>query len=90
AAPAQAAPAANGSGAGIAFIHDEDVEKCTNCKTCYQQVSEIFEKTVIMVDGAAKEVAHTIPGALEKVAVTPDLKSRVARVAANCDAEIIR
>ncbi|KAA5602055.1 2-oxoacid:acceptor oxidoreductase family protein [Blastochloris sulfoviridis] len=90
-AAAAAAPAgANGSGAGVPFIHDEDVEKCTNCKTCYQQVSEIFEKTVIMVDGAAKEVAHTIPGALEKVSVTPDLKSRVARVAANCDAEIIR
>jgi pyruvate-ferredoxin/flavodoxin oxidoreductase len=91
AAPAAAAPAAsNGSGAGLPFIHEEDVSKCTNCKTCYQQVSEIFEKTVIVADGGPKEVAHTIPGALEKVTITTDLKTRVARVAANCDAEIIR
>ncbi len=28
----------NGSGADIPFIADEDVAKCTNCKTCYQEL----------------------------------------------------
>jgi pyruvate-ferredoxin/flavodoxin oxidoreductase len=64
--------------------------KCTNCKTCYQDLSELFEKTRIVVDGQAKEVGRLIPGALDHVTVTPDLLSRIARVAANCDAEIIR
>ncbi len=45
---------------------------------------------MIVVDGVSKEVAHTIPGVLEKVKITPELKARVAKVAANCDAEIIR
>ena len=87
---AAAAPAANGNGAALPYLRDEDVPKCTNCKTCYQQVPELFEKTIVVADGATKELARTIPGALEKVTITPDLKSRVARVAANCDAEIIR
>ncbi len=39
--------------------------KCTNCKTCYQEIPELFEKTRIVVDGAAKEVGHLIPGALD-------------------------
>ena len=50
----------------------------------------MFEKTLIVVDGVSKEVAHTIPGALDKVKVTPELKARLAKVVANCDAEIIR
>ncbi len=93
AAPAAASAApekANGSAVDLQYIHDEDISKCTNCKTCYQQVSEVFEKTMVMVDGEAKEVAHTIPGVLAKLKITPDLKARVAKVAANCDAEIIR
>jgi len=92
AAPAPAAApakAANG-GAGVPFLRDEDVPKCTNCKTCYQQVSEVFELTKIVVNGAPKDVAHTIPGVLDKLKITPELKARLARVAANCDAEIIR
>ncbi|EJW09392.1 Putative oxidoreductase, Fe-S subunit [Rhodovulum sp. PH10] len=93
AAPAAAAPAAasaNGNAAGVPTLHEEDIEKCTNCKTCYQSAAELFEKTKIVVNGVPKEVAHAIPGALETVQMTPDLKSRLARVAANCDAEIIR
>jgi pyruvate-ferredoxin/flavodoxin oxidoreductase len=31
-----------------------------------------------------------IPGALERVTATPELKARIKKVAANCDAEIIR
>ena len=68
---------------------EADLTKCTNCKTCYQDMSELFEKTRIVVDGTAKEVAHLIPGALDHLKVTPEMKSKVARVAANCDAEII-
>jgi pyruvate-ferredoxin/flavodoxin oxidoreductase len=92
AAPPAAAPAkaANGSAVDLPYIHDDDVSKCTNCKTCYQQVAEVFEKTIIMADGESKEVAHTIPGVLAKLKITPELKARVAKVAANCDAEIIR
>ena len=85
------APAkADGGGAGVPFLRDEDMAKCTNCKTCYQQVSEVFEKTRIVVDGVSKEVAHTIPGVLDKLQITPELKTRLAHVAANCDAEIVR
>jgi pyruvate-ferredoxin/flavodoxin oxidoreductase len=90
AAAAPAAAAAKANGAAVPYIHDEDVASCTNCKTCYQQVPELFEKTKIVVDGAPKEVAHTIPGVLDTLQVTPELKARVARAAANCDAEIIR
>jgi pyruvate-ferredoxin/flavodoxin oxidoreductase len=92
AAPTAAAQA-NGSrpvSAGLPTISEEDMAKCTNCKTCYQDLGEIFEKTRIVVDGTAKEVGRVIPGALERVAVTPDLIGRATRVAANCDAEIIR
>ena len=68
----------------------DDPAACTNCKTCYQDLSELFEKTRIVVDGVSKEVAHLIPGAIERVTVTPELKNRIKKVAANCDAEIIR
>jgi pyruvate-ferredoxin/flavodoxin oxidoreductase len=83
------APAGDAAG-GLMTIHDEDVAKCVNCKTCYQQVSELFEKTTIVEDGVVKEVARVIPGALAKVKITPELIARVARVAANCDSEIIK
>ena len=64
--------------------------KCTNCKTCYQDVSELFEKTKIVVDGQPKEVSRVIPGALDKVEITPELIQKCSRVADDCDAEIIR
>jgi len=86
AAPAAAA-ATNGSAA--ITLAEEDMTKCNNCKTCYQDMSELFEKTKIIVDGATKEVGHMIPGALARTTITPELKSKAARVAANCDAEII-
>ncbi len=78
------------AGSGLMLLREEDVPKCVNCKTCYQQVPELFEKTTIIVDGVATEVAHMIPGALERIKVTPELIKRVADVAANCDSEIIR
>ncbi|MGO9768529.1 MAG: hypothetical protein ACLPSW_03030, partial [Roseiarcus sp.] len=83
------APAAAASGAALVTLAEEDLVKCNNCKTCYQDMSELFEKTRIVVDGVTKEVGHLIPGALERVKITPELRARAARVAANCDAEII-
>ncbi|MDR0577726.1 MAG: 2-oxoacid:acceptor oxidoreductase family protein [Candidatus Accumulibacter sp.] len=86
AAPAAVADAA----AADALVTIEDSTRCTNCKTCYQDVPELFEKTRIVVGGESREAARLIPGILEKVAATPELKARIARVSANCDAEIIR
>ena len=83
-----AAPAAGDGGPPVSLA-DEDVAKCSNCKTCYQEIPELFEKTQIVVDGVAKEVGHLIAGALSRVKVTPELKAKIARVAANCDSEII-
>lgn len=87
AAAPDAAAATNGS--AVVTLAEEDLAKCNNCKTCYQDLSELFEKTRIVVDGTAKEVAHLIPGALDHIKITPELKSKLTRVAANCDAEII-
>ena len=92
AAPACATATATATATSEALVtYDEaDQVKCTNCKTCYQDLSELFEKTRIVVNGEAREVGRLIPGALERVTVTPELKSRIKRVSANCDAEIIR
>jgi pyruvate-ferredoxin/flavodoxin oxidoreductase len=68
----------------------EDRPKCTNCKICYQDLSELFEKTRIEVDGISKEVGQLIPGVLERVDATPDLKIRIRRVAASCEGGIIQ
>ena len=93
---APAAPAACGAASAAALseaivTYDEaDQAKCTNCKTCYQDLSELFEKARIVVNGESREVGRLIPGALDRVTVTPELKSRIKRVSANCDAEIIR
>ena len=89
-AAAPAAPAAAAAANGDALVTITDQAKCTNCKTCYQDMSEVFEKTRIMVDGTAKEVGRIIPGVLEHITVTPELKAKVAKIAANCDAEIIQ
>jgi len=87
--PPKAATPATG-GEAIVTLADDDIEKCTNCKTCYQDLPEIFEKTRIVIDGESKEVAHMIPGAIERLEITPELMNRVKRVSANCDAEIIQ
>lgn len=76
--------------ASLVSIADEDMAKCTNCKTCYQDLSELFEKTNIVVAGEVKEVSRVIPGALTKVAITAALMRKAARVADDCDAEIIQ
>jgi pyruvate-ferredoxin/flavodoxin oxidoreductase len=67
----------------------EDRHKCTNCKICYQDLSELFEKTKIEVEGISKDVGQLIPGVLDRVETTPDLKLRIRRVAASCEGGII-
>ncbi|WP_031337153.1 ferredoxin, partial [Rhodopseudomonas sp. B29] len=88
AAPSNGAKVANG--AEPIHIDDADLDKCTNCKSCYQDVPEVFELTKIVVGGASKDVAHVIPGVFGKLKVTPELSAKLSRAAANCDAEIIR
>ncbi|MDD3029405.1 MAG: 2-oxoacid:acceptor oxidoreductase family protein [Alphaproteobacteria bacterium] len=88
AAPKAAEPASSAGGFGV-ILSEEDSVKCSNCKTCYQTLPELFEKVTVVVDGVAKDVARLIPGALERVELTPEIKSKLARIAANCDAEII-
>ena len=90
AAPAAAASAPAAGDEALVTYDVADQVKCTNCKTCYQDLSELFEKTRIVINGESKEVGQLIPGALDRVTVTPELKARIKRVSANCDAEIIR
>jgi len=87
--PAQAPAEAPPPDGALVTLADEDMDKCNNCKTCYQEIPELFEKTRIVVDGAAKEVGRLIPGALARIKITPEMKTKLSRVAANCDAEII-
>jgi len=78
------------SGGALVEITEEDLPKCTNCKTCYQDVSELFEKTRIVVEGTTREVSRVIPGIFDKIEITDELVQRASRVADDCDAEIIR
>ena len=91
AAPATA-PVSGGVAVADAPVHLDpaDQPRCTDCKTCYQEIPELFEPTKAIIDGVPRDVARLIPGALDRVQVTPDLVRRIQRVVANCDAEIIR
>ncbi len=86
---AQTAPVSIESG-DLVEIAEADMVKCTNCKTCYQDLSELFEKTKIMVGGSSKEVSRVIPGIFDRIEITPELVQRASRVADDCDVEIIR
>ncbi len=72
------------------WLDPADQTRCTDCGTCYQELPQLFEKTTTIIDGKATVVARMIPGALEKVEITPELSARIARVKATCDAEIIQ
>jgi pyruvate-ferredoxin/flavodoxin oxidoreductase len=87
--PAAPAPGA-GEGSALVEITEEDMPKCTNCKTCYQDLGELFEKTMIVVDGNTRTVSRVIPGVFENIEIKPELVQRASRVADDCDAEIIR
>lgn len=85
-AASDAAPADSGA----PFRYDlEKIAQCTDCKTCYQEIPEYFEPSTEIIDGKPTPVARLIPGSLESVEVTDELRARVAKVVANCDAEII-
>jgi pyruvate-ferredoxin/flavodoxin oxidoreductase len=91
-APAPSAPAAISAApvaSSTSLIHMTEQDLCNNCKTCYQDIPELFEKTRKIIHGESHEVAQIIPGAMEKVTVTPELENRIQRVIANCDAEIL-
>lgn len=95
AGPAPAGDASPAAGMGPVngtpiFLDIADQPKCTDCKTCYQDMPEVFERTRIIVDGQARDAARMIPGALEKVTITPEFGARCNRIKANCDAEIIQ
>ena len=89
-----AAPAAVGTATAVAeesgLVRITDQELCTDCGTCYQELPQLFEKTKKVINGEARIVAQLIPGAAEKIEVTPELEKRIERVKATCDAEIIR
>jgi pyruvate-ferredoxin/flavodoxin oxidoreductase len=72
------------------YLDPADELLCTDCGTCYQELPQFFEKATMVVDGKARVVAQMIPGAVDKVEITPELQKRIDRVKANCDAEIIR
>ncbi|MDR2974541.1 MAG: 2-oxoacid:acceptor oxidoreductase family protein [Propionibacteriaceae bacterium] len=72
------------------WLAEQDVAKCTDCATCYQELPDIFESTVMVVDGEAKNVSRMKPGALDGLTVTPELAGVMQRVKDTCDAEIIQ
>jgi pyruvate-ferredoxin/flavodoxin oxidoreductase len=89
-------PAAAGGGSAVAvvdapvYLDPADIPLCNDCGTCYQEFPQFFEKTTMIIDGEARQVAQMIPGAVETVEVTPEIAARIARVRKTCDAEIIR
>ncbi|MDR1633807.1 MAG: 2-oxoacid:acceptor oxidoreductase family protein [Bifidobacteriaceae bacterium] len=88
-----AAPGAGDAGAGAdrpIWLDPADEATCNDCGTCYQELPQLFEKTTMVVDGEARVVARMIAGSLDSLEVTPELTKRMARVKANCDAEIIK
>ena len=72
------------------WLDPADIPLCNDCGTCYQELPQFFEKTTMVIDGEARHVAQMIPGAIDTVAMTPDLEKRIERVRKTCDAEIIR
>lgn len=88
AAPAEAAPTATTD--RPVWLDPEDADRCNDCKTCYQELPQLFERTKKIIDGEARDVAQMIPGALDKVEITPEMQARIERVKANCDGEIIQ
>ncbi|MCL1906815.1 MAG: 2-oxoacid:acceptor oxidoreductase family protein [Propionibacteriaceae bacterium] len=72
------------------WLAEEDLPKCTDCATCYQELPAIFEQTTIVVDGEAQDVSKMKKGALDSLEVTPEMEAVMNRVRDTCDAEIIQ
>ena len=94
AAAAPAAAAASAAPVGVMdlpiYLDPAEQALCNDCGTCYQELPQLFRKTTMVVDGAAATVAEMIPGAVEKLEITPELQKRIDRVRATCDSEILR
>jgi pyruvate-ferredoxin/flavodoxin oxidoreductase len=94
ASPASGNPAAANTGAAAGakpiWLDPADEPLCNDCATCYQELPQLFEQATIVVDGQAQIVGRLKPDALDGLEVTPELAKRIARVKANCDAEIIK
>lgn len=73
----------------LVYISPEEQHNCTDCKSCYQQLGELFEKVTIIDNGVAKDVSRVIPGALQKKPISDELIGRIKRMVDECDAEII-
>jgi pyruvate-ferredoxin/flavodoxin oxidoreductase len=90
------APAPTGAPAATAvadrpiWLDPDDLGKCNDCATCYQELPQLFEKATIVADGVQRTVGRMKPGSLDGLEVTPELATRIARVKATCDAEIIQ
>ncbi|HRA05227.1 MAG TPA: 2-oxoacid:acceptor oxidoreductase family protein [Propionicimonas sp.] len=89
------AQGADGVGADAAterpiWLDPDDLPKCNDCATCYQELPALFEKATIVVDGEPKIVGRMKPDALVGLVVDADLAGRISRVKATCDAEIIQ
>ena len=89
-APPAPTPAAPAVGDRAVWLDPADEHLCNDCGTCYQDLPQFFTKVTEIIDGAPRTVARMIPGALDTVAITPEIAARIERVRANCDAEIIR
>jgi pyruvate-ferredoxin/flavodoxin oxidoreductase len=86
-----AQPGAAPSGAGQPIVtQSEDLSLCNNCKTCYQEVPELFERATVIIDGEPREVGRIKPDAVASAVLTDDLARRLRKVIDNCDGEIIK
>jgi len=92
AAPAAAAPAPTPDAGPrpLVSLSEADQHLCNDCKTCYQELPELFEATRAVIDGQPRTVARMIPGALDTLTVTPEVEQRIRKIVANCDGEIIK
>jgi pyruvate-ferredoxin/flavodoxin oxidoreductase len=91
AAPAEEpAPAATAVADRPIWLDVDDLPRCNDCATCYQELPALFEKATIVVDGNPQTVGRMRPDALDGLELTTELQARITRVKATCDAEIIQ
>ncbi|MGC3995603.1 MAG: 2-oxoacid:acceptor oxidoreductase family protein [Propionicimonas sp.] len=87
---ADAPPAATAVADRPIWLDPEDLPRCNDCATCYQELPALFEKATIVVDGGPRTVGRMRPDALDGLELTSELQARITRVRATCDAEIIQ
>ncbi len=90
ASPEPAQPAAAAVTERPIWLDPDDLVKCNDCATCYQELPQLFEKATIVVEGEPRTVGRMRPDALDGIEVTAELIARITRVKGTCDAEIIQ